>query len=58
MTPDEMKGLHALLSGWMRLAHARARKRSGLAFCEAADIQETWQAAREAPWRQGEKGDQ
>jgi hypothetical protein len=43
---------HAILSAWIRMEHAGARKRAGVAFRAAADMQDLWKAilqARRAP---------
>jgi hypothetical protein len=42
VTDEALDGLSALLLGWVKLAHAAARRRSGFAFVEAADLADLW----------------
>jgi hypothetical protein len=40
----------AILGRWMAVAHKQARRRSGIAFREAADMQELWRWLHRARW--------
>lgn len=46
MSEQDLRDLHALFLRWLEDCHRAARKRNGMAWCEAADIRETWQQAR------------
>ncbi len=41
-----MTDLHAILSGWMRLCHAGARRRNAVDFMCAADMHDLWRWAQ------------
>jgi hypothetical protein len=49
---------YEILRGWLHLAHAAARRRSGVAFREAEDIRELWAwACAEVHGGQGAAGE-
>lgn len=42
--PEGQRAAYDIFSGWIRLAHAGARRRSAVAFREAADMQDLWRS--------------
>lgn len=50
---DDRSAAASLFAGWIKLCHARARRRDGAAFREAADIQDLWRWLQANVWREG-----
>jgi hypothetical protein len=46
----ERREVAAIFGRWMQVAHGAARRRSGVAFREAADMQDLWRWLHKARW--------